>query len=208
MRRIPRSPARRERGRDSLRSRLRTASALARSWRRRAIRRAGSIRRYSTDAGRRHSRRHGAQHPGETMRLPLGVPRPAGCAAEFGGKRILRAYIARVARPKLTRYAKDAYIETISEVEVPGLAAGAWVPSGESGAEARPAPIARSACLLRPRPASSRRAGAPTRRLRPGLDRSGAPAGRIYRDRADGGGDRLHASARGGIELRLANGSS
>ena len=33
----------------------------------------------------------------------------------------LESYIARVARPKLTRYARDAYIETVSEVEVPGL---------------------------------------------------------------------------------------
>ncbi len=33
----------------------------------------------------------------------------------------LESYIARVALPKLTRYAKDAYIETVSEVEVPGL---------------------------------------------------------------------------------------
>ncbi len=33
----------------------------------------------------------------------------------------LESYIARVALPKLTRHARDAYIETISEVEVPGL---------------------------------------------------------------------------------------
>ncbi len=33
----------------------------------------------------------------------------------------LEDYIARVAGPKLTRYAKDAFIETFSEVEVPGL---------------------------------------------------------------------------------------
>ncbi len=33
----------------------------------------------------------------------------------------LEHYIARVARPKLTRHAKHAFIETVSEVEVPGL---------------------------------------------------------------------------------------
>ena len=32
-------------------------------------------------------------------------------------------YAARVVTPKLTRYAKDAYIETLTEVEVPGLRA-------------------------------------------------------------------------------------
>ncbi|VTZ24614.1 Acetylornithine deacetylase [Methylocella tundrae] len=33
----------------------------------------------------------------------------------------LESYIARVAQPKLRRHAKDAFIETCSEVEVPGL---------------------------------------------------------------------------------------
>jgi len=35
----------------------------------------------------------------------------------------LQDYVARTALPKLTRYAKDAFIETLVEVEVPGLAA-------------------------------------------------------------------------------------
>jgi acetylornithine deacetylase len=35
----------------------------------------------------------------------------------------LQDYIDRIVTPKLTRYAKDAYIETITEVEVPGLIA-------------------------------------------------------------------------------------
>jgi acetylornithine deacetylase len=35
--------------------------------------------------------------------------------------RRLEDYAARVATPKLTRYAKDAFIETVTEVEVPGL---------------------------------------------------------------------------------------
>ncbi len=51
----------------------------------------------------------------------------------------LEAYIARVARPKLTRYAKDAYIETVSEVEVPGL-----LPEPGSQAESLALKLARS----------------------------------------------------------------
>ena len=35
--------------------------------------------------------------------------------------RHLEDYAARVVTPKLTRYAKDAFIETVTEVEVPGL---------------------------------------------------------------------------------------
>jgi acetylornithine deacetylase len=35
--------------------------------------------------------------------------------------RRLEEYAARVATPKLTRHAKDAFIETLTEVEVPGL---------------------------------------------------------------------------------------
>lgn len=35
----------------------------------------------------------------------------------------LEDYVDRVATPKLTRYAKDAFIETVTEVEVPGLRA-------------------------------------------------------------------------------------
>ncbi|MDQ6703338.1 MAG: acetylornithine deacetylase [Pseudomonadota bacterium] len=37
------------------------------------------------------------------------------------GLRRLEDYAARVVTPRLTRYAKDAYIETLTEVEVPGL---------------------------------------------------------------------------------------
>ncbi|WOJ89073.1 acetylornithine deacetylase [Methylocapsa polymorpha] len=33
----------------------------------------------------------------------------------------LKDYAARIARPKLTRFAKNAFIETVTEVEVPGL---------------------------------------------------------------------------------------
>ncbi|MGI8568706.1 MAG: acetylornithine deacetylase [Methylocella sp.] len=35
--------------------------------------------------------------------------------------RRLEDYTARIVTPKLTRYAKDAYVETLTEVEVPGL---------------------------------------------------------------------------------------
>jgi acetylornithine deacetylase len=35
--------------------------------------------------------------------------------------RYLEDYAAHVVTPKLTRYAKDAFIETVTEVEVPGL---------------------------------------------------------------------------------------
>jgi acetylornithine deacetylase len=35
--------------------------------------------------------------------------------------RQLEDYVARIARPKLTRFAKTAFIETVTEVEVPGL---------------------------------------------------------------------------------------
>ncbi|MGH6823811.1 MAG: M20/M25/M40 family metallo-hydrolase, partial [Methylocella sp.] len=36
-------------------------------------------------------------------------------------RRRLEEYAARIATPKLTRYVKDAFIETFTEVEVPGL---------------------------------------------------------------------------------------
>jgi acetylornithine deacetylase len=35
--------------------------------------------------------------------------------------RRLEEYAARVTTPKLTRYANDAFIETVTEVEIPGL---------------------------------------------------------------------------------------
>ncbi|SFK61888.1 acetylornithine deacetylase [Methylocapsa palsarum] len=49
------------------------------------------------------------------------------------------AYAARVVTPKLTRYAKDAFIETVTEVEVPGL-----MPDRGSAAESLALKLARS----------------------------------------------------------------
>ena len=88
----------------------------------------------------------------------------------------LEAYIARVAPPNLTRYAKDAYIETMSEVEVPGL-----LPEPGSPAESLALKLARSQShdqrAFRDRGRSVPGGRRADRRLRPGLDRSGPPAG-------------------------------
>ena len=54
-------------------------------------------------------------------------------------KRILKPISRASRRPRLTRYAKDAYIETISEVEVPGL-----LPEPGSQAESLALKLARS----------------------------------------------------------------
>ena len=116
--------------------------------------------------------------------------------------RRLEDYAARVVTPKLTRHAKDAFIETLTEVEVPGL-------KPENGSIAETLALKaraveahdRRAFRLRGRPVSiGQRAGGG---LRSRLDRPGASAGRIYRDRADRGLHRLHAQAGRRVELNF-----
>jgi acetylornithine deacetylase len=57
--------------------------------------------------------------------------------------RRLEEYVARVAAPKLARYAKDAFIETLTEVEVPGLK-----PQNGSIAEILALKLAQSNCTI------------------------------------------------------------
>ena len=114
--------------------------------------------------------------------------------------RRLEDYAARAVTPKLTRHAKDAFIDTVTEVEVPGLKPESGSMAEISGFESRTVePHDRRAFRLRSRavPIGQCAGG----RLRSRLDRPGASAGRIHRDRADRGLHRLHAQVSCRAEL-------
>ena len=120
--------------------------------------------------------------------------------------RHLEDYAARVVTPKLTRYAADAFIETVTEVEVPGLK-----PESGSVAETLALKLAQSNRTItvplrvrsRPIPIGPCADG----RLRSRLDRPSASARRIYRHRANRDVYCLHAQARHGTELIVFRGA-
>ena len=118
---------------------------------------------------------------------------------------MVQAYVDEVALPRLTRFVSGPSIETILEVDVPGLAAQGQRAGGDAGASADPIqPRDRRVLRHRSRAFPARRPA--DDRLRPRLDRSGPQARRIPRRLATVGLRRLHARI-GGRVIALRGGA-
>ena len=112
----------------------------------------------------------------------------------------MNAQIERIVAAKAPDPTKRAHVETHAHHPVPGLN-----PAPGSAAESLALKLGRRNATITVSYASEAgpisAGGNSDRHLRAGLDRPGASAGRIYRDRAARGGHRVHAPACHGIEL-------
>ena len=110
-----------------------------------------------------------------TMRVVLGVPRPAGYAAATARSNKFETFCAALATERFGHF-PDARIETFVETEAPGLSAGVAIAPPPLWRWLWPRPITPSPCLTPPKPGNSSAVGLPAVICGPGsIDQAHQP---------------------------------